>query len=135
MAQIPAIWPFVIGMREHSSETPQDVVGLGNAIVDVIAHADDAFLARESMVKGAMTLIESDRAEALYARMGPAVEVSGGSAANEVAAGIASKTTATNAAAVRRSRSVRPRKPSGLASNWRAIAASAMPNSIFPPSK
>ena len=45
-------------MREHSSETPQDVVGLGNAIVDVIAHADDAFLARESMVKGAMTLIE-----------------------------------------------------------------------------
>ena len=89
MAQIPAIWPFVIGMREHSSETPQDVVGLGNAIVDVIAHADDAFLARESMVKGAMTLIESDRAEALYACMGPAVEVSGGSAANTMA-GLAS---------------------------------------------
>ena len=67
----------------------QDVVGLGNAIVDVIAHAEDAFLAAEGMAKGAMTLIEAERAETLYARMGPGVESSGGSAANTMA-GIAS---------------------------------------------
>jgi sugar/nucleoside kinase (ribokinase family) len=63
----------------------QDVVGLGNAIVDVIAHAEDAFLAAEGMAKGAMTLIEAERAETLYARMGPGVESSGGSAANTMA--------------------------------------------------
>ena len=67
----------------------QDVVGLGNAIVDVIAHAEDACLAAEGMAKGAMTLIEAERAETLYARMGPGVESSGGSAANTMA-GIAS---------------------------------------------
>jgi sugar/nucleoside kinase (ribokinase family) len=67
----------------------QDVVGLGNAIVDVIAHAEDAFLAAEGMAKGAMTLIDETRAEALYARMGPGLESSGGSAANTMA-GIAS---------------------------------------------
>ena len=67
----------------------QDVVGLGNAIVDVIAHAEDSFLAAEGMAKGGMTLIEAERAESLYARMGPAVEMSGGSAANTMA-GIAS---------------------------------------------
>ena len=67
----------------------QDVVGLGNAIVDVIAHAEEAFLAAQSMAKGAMTLIEADRAERLYAAMGPGIEMSGGSAANTMA-GIAS---------------------------------------------
>ena len=66
-----------------------DVVGIGNAIVDVIAHADEAFLAREGLAKGAMTLIDAARAEALYQRMGPAVEASGGSAGNTMA-GIAS---------------------------------------------
>lgn len=66
-----------------------DVVGIGNAIVDVIAHADDAFLAAQGFAKGAMTLIDTDRAEALYAAMGPAVESSGGSAGNTMA-GIAS---------------------------------------------
>jgi sugar/nucleoside kinase (ribokinase family) len=71
------------------SQARQDVVGIGNAIVDVIAHAEDGFLAAEAMAKGAMTLIEADRAEGLYARMGPAVEMSGGSAANS-RAGIAS---------------------------------------------
>ncbi len=71
------------------SEAPQDVVGLGNAIVDVIAHAEDAFLGREGMAKGTMRLIEAERAEALYQRMGPAVEISGGSAANTMA-GLAS---------------------------------------------
>lgn len=63
----------------HSS---YDVTTIGNAIVDVIAHADDAFLARHGLVKGSMRLIEQDEAERLYADMGPAIEISGGSAAN-----------------------------------------------------
>ena len=62
-----------------------DVVGIGNAIVDVIAHADDAFLAREGLVKGTMTLVDAPRAEALYQLMGPAVEISGGSVGNTMA--------------------------------------------------
>src|SRR5215813_12704129 len=66
-----------------------DVVGIGNAIVDVIAHADEAFLAREGLVKGTMTLVDAPRAEALYQLMGPAVEVSGGSVGNTMA-GLAS---------------------------------------------
>lgn len=66
-----------------------DVVGIGNAIVDVIAHADDAFLARQGLVKGTMTLIDEQRAEALYAEMGPGIESSGGSAGNTMA-GLAS---------------------------------------------
>jgi sugar/nucleoside kinase (ribokinase family) len=66
-----------------------DVVGIGNAIVDVIAHADEGFLAREGLAKGAMTLVEAARAESLYRRMGPAIESSGGSAGNTMA-GIAS---------------------------------------------
>jgi sugar/nucleoside kinase (ribokinase family) len=66
-----------------------DVVGIGNAIVDVLAHADEAFLLRHGLNKGTMTLIDADRAKALYAAMGPAVEVSGGSAANTIA-GLAS---------------------------------------------
>jgi sugar/nucleoside kinase (ribokinase family) len=59
-----------------------DVAGIGNAIVDVLAQADEALLAREGLAKGAMTLIDAQRAEQLYAAMGPAREVSGGSAAN-----------------------------------------------------
>lgn len=62
-----------------------DVTGIGNAIVDVIAHADDDFLAVNAIEKGAMTLIDSARAEELYGRMGPGVEVSGGSAGNTMA--------------------------------------------------
>ena len=46
-----------------------DVVGIGNAIVDVIAHADDAFLTRNDLAKGAMTLIDAPRAETLYGKM------------------------------------------------------------------
>jgi sugar/nucleoside kinase (ribokinase family) len=71
------------------SSATLDVIGIGNAIVDVIAHSDERFLAAESLAKGAMTLIDSGRAQALYTRMGPAVESSGGSAANTMA-GIAS---------------------------------------------
>ncbi len=59
-----------------------DVVGIGNAIVDVIAHCDEAFIARMSLNKGAMTLIDTERANTLYDAMGPAVEISGGSGAN-----------------------------------------------------
>jgi len=62
-----------------------DVAGIGNAIVDVIARADDAFLAAHGLNKGTMTLIDGERAEALYAAMGSAREVSGGSAANTLA--------------------------------------------------
>jgi sugar/nucleoside kinase (ribokinase family) len=65
-----------------------DVLAIGNAIVDVLAHADDEFLDRHGLAKGSMTLVDGARAEALYADMGPGVEISGGSAAN-TAAGIA----------------------------------------------
>jgi len=66
-----------------------DVLAIGNAIVDVIADADDEFLAREKMHKGAMRLIDEAEAKRLYSDMGPARELSGGSAANTVA-GVAS---------------------------------------------
>ncbi len=63
-------------------ETPLDVVGIGNAIVDVLAHADESFLVEHDLAKGAMTLIDAESAERLYAAMGPGIEISGGSAAN-----------------------------------------------------
>ena len=66
-----------------------DVLALGHAIVDVIAHAEDAFLVEQGMTKGGMQLIDTARARDLYDRMEPAIEVSGGSAAN-TAVGIAS---------------------------------------------
>jgi sugar/nucleoside kinase (ribokinase family) len=66
-----------------------DVLTIGNAIVDVIARVDDAFIAREELVKGSMNLIDEVRAETLYGHMGPATEISGGSAGN-TAAGVAS---------------------------------------------
>jgi sugar/nucleoside kinase (ribokinase family) len=66
-----------------------DVAAVGNAIVDVISPATDAFLAAEGLAKGAMTLIDTDQADALYGRMGAGVEASGGSAGNTVA-GVAS---------------------------------------------
>src|SRR4051812_49371888 len=61
-----------------------DVIGVGNAIVDVIARADDAFLLAQQMSKGTMALIDEARAQAIYQAMGPAVESSGGSAANTI---------------------------------------------------
>jgi sugar/nucleoside kinase (ribokinase family) len=66
-----------------------DVLTIGNAIVDVIAHADDAFLEAQRLVKGSMQLIDAHRAESLYGAMGPGIETSGGSAAN-TAVGVAS---------------------------------------------
>ncbi len=66
-----------------------DVLCIGNAIVDIIARCDEAFLVDNTIIKGAMNLIDAERAELLYSRMGPAIEASGGSAGN-TAAGIAS---------------------------------------------
>lgn len=63
-----------------------DVVAIGNAIVDVIARANDAFIAENGLRKGSMQLLFStEEAEALYERMGPGIETSGGSAANTLA--------------------------------------------------
>ncbi|MHA4839183.1 adenosine kinase [Sphingopyxis sp. MSC1_008] len=62
-----------------------DVVAIGNAIVDVIARADDALITAEGLTKGSMRLIDAEEAERLYAAMGPAIEMSGGSAANTLA--------------------------------------------------
>ena len=59
-----------------------DVLTVGNAIVDIIARAEDDFLVRENIIKAAMNLIDADRAEHLYSVMGPAIEASGGSAGN-----------------------------------------------------
>ncbi len=71
------------------SETTYDVLTIGNAIVDIIARCEDDFLVSEDIIKGAMNLIDMQRAESLYEAMGPAIETSGGSAGN-TAAGIAS---------------------------------------------
>ena len=62
-----------------------DVVAIGNAIVDVIARCDDAMIAAQRLTKGSMRLVDASEAEALYSVMGPAVEISGGSAANTLA--------------------------------------------------
>ena len=70
-------------------EPSLDVVGVGNAIVDVIAMVDDSFIETHGLAKGGMTLIDAERATSLYAVMPPALEISGGSAANTVA-GVAS---------------------------------------------
>ena len=56
-----------------------DLLAIGNAIVDVIARCDDAFLTDNKIQKSGMTLIDTERAEDLYGAMGPAIETSGGS--------------------------------------------------------
>ncbi len=65
------------------------MAGIGNALVDVISHADDEFIDHHGLVKGSMTLVETERAVALYRALGTAVEMSGGSAANTMC-GVAS---------------------------------------------
>lgn len=71
-----------------------DVLGLGNAIVDIIAQTEDDFLVHESLAKGAMALIDQTRADYLYGVMGPVTTISGGSAANTIvgAASLGSRT-------------------------------------------
>ncbi len=66
-----------------------DVLGIGNAIVDVLARTEEDFLLKQGMRKGTMALIDEARAQAIYDAMGPAVEISGGSAANTIV-GVAS---------------------------------------------
>ncbi len=66
-----------------------DVLALGNALVDVLAYADDDFVARTGVEPGAMTMVDAARSDEIYAEMGPATEISGGSAAN-TASGVAS---------------------------------------------
>ena len=66
-----------------------DVLGLGNSLIDIIAHAEDSYLSAQDMTKGAMTLIDEDRAESLYAARAEPKIVSGGSAANTIV-GVAS---------------------------------------------
>lgn len=73
-------------MTATSAPARYDVVAIGNAIVDILSPSDDAFLAAQGMNKGSMQLVFSpEEADALYAKMGPGQEVSGGSAANTVA--------------------------------------------------
>lgn len=67
------------------TEPSLDIVAIGNAIVDVLARADDAFIASHALTKGGMQLVDAETAELLYANMGAGVEISGGSAANTLA--------------------------------------------------
>lgn len=71
------------------SDARYDVLGIGNAIFDVLVKTDESFLGRHGMTKGSMTLIDEARVGAIYRDMGPATEMSGGSAANTIV-GIAS---------------------------------------------
>ncbi|MGD9801911.1 MAG: adenosine kinase [Hyphomicrobiaceae bacterium] len=64
------------------ADTTYDVVGIGNAIVDIIGHCNDAFLAEHGAIKGHMRLVDAATVESLYVAMGPAIEISGGSSAN-----------------------------------------------------
>ncbi|WP_419723138.1 adenosine kinase [Sphingobium aromaticiconvertens] len=80
--------PFSCAKEKHlSANSPHtlDVIAIGNAIVDVLARSDDGFLAEHALTKGGMQLIDAEMAETLYAGMGSAVEISGGSAANTLA--------------------------------------------------
>jgi sugar/nucleoside kinase (ribokinase family) len=70
-------------MQEH------DVVGIGNAIVDIIGRCDEAYLAKHACAKGSMQLVDAAAVAMLYDDMGPAVEISGGSGANTIV-GVAS---------------------------------------------
>jgi adenosine kinase len=71
------------------AEPKYDVLTIGNAIVDVLAHTEEDFLVREGLVKGSMRLIDGAEADRLYGGMGPAQLISGGCAGN-TAAGVAS---------------------------------------------
>ena len=79
----------MLGVVEPVMDTKFDVVGVGNAIVDVIARSSEQFIVEQGLTKGSMLLIDEERAAELYALVDPEVEASGGSAANTVA-GVAS---------------------------------------------
>jgi sugar/nucleoside kinase (ribokinase family) len=76
-------------MADAKYDVKYDVLGIGNALFDVLVRTDEAFLAKHGMTKGSMSLIDEARAAAIYKDMGPATEVSGGSAANTIV-GVAS---------------------------------------------
>src|SRR6185295_10750815 len=78
-----------IGRVGEMANERYDVVGIGNAIVDITSRCDDGFLSKHDLAKGFMRLIDAEEANRLYAAMGPAVERSGGSVANTIA-GLAS---------------------------------------------
>lgn len=67
------------------AETRYDVIGIGNALVDVLVSVEDDFLGAEDLPKGGMMLVEADQSDALYAKLGPATERSGGSCGNTMA--------------------------------------------------
>jgi sugar/nucleoside kinase (ribokinase family) len=83
-AIVRAAFPFEFKKECPMADLRYDVLGIGNAIVDVLARADDEFLTRQGMQKGGMMLIDEARAKSVYDAMGPAVEISGGSAANTI---------------------------------------------------
>jgi len=68
------------------TEKKFDILGIGNAIVDVVANVDESFIHEAGLSKGTMTLIDSEQADRLYAKLPPTKESSGGSAANTIAA-------------------------------------------------
>src|SRR5271155_2157409 len=71
-------------MDRYMTAAKYDVLGIGNAIFDVLVQTDEGFLSRHGMTKAGMALIDEDRAAAIYRDMGPATEMSGGSAANTI---------------------------------------------------
>lgn len=76
------VWRTVNDAAAQTSEL--DVIGIGNALVDVISHEEDGFVERLGVPKGAMTLIDEARATEIYDAMGAGIEISGGSAANTI---------------------------------------------------
>src|SRR5664279_5668008 len=96
-AMLAGARPIVIGRSRiycrnrisRMTAAKYDVLGIGNAIFDVLVQTDESFLAAHGMTKGGMALIDENSAAAIYRDMGPAVEMSGGSAANTIV-GIAS---------------------------------------------
>src|SRR5581483_6640772 len=85
--------PIVLPRRAtgggHMAEFTHDVVGIGNAIVDILGRCKDDFLIQHGAPKGHMRLVDADTVSKLYEAMGPGIEISGGSVANTMV-GIAS---------------------------------------------
>jgi adenosine kinase len=75
---------IMLSQDRYMTATKYDVLGIGNAIFDVLVQTDERFLEHHGMTKGGMSLIDEDRATAIYRDMGPATEMSGGSAANTI---------------------------------------------------
>ena len=87
---LPAAWSGFPHQRNHRPQdrsmtaAKYDVLGIGNAIFDVLVQTDEGFLSQHGMTKGGMALIDEARAASIYRDMGPATEMSGGSAANTI---------------------------------------------------